>query len=463
MDDSGLTAAEARFAGGRRVLCGSVTLAGEGDLSLDDPVALGAALRARLREAGISARRAVLGVPVSWLLFNEQTFPPSDEATFVQMVRLAAEQASSDSGRDLSSAYLASADDNGGRRTLIVSIERRRLQALARFAKSAGLDVVAVTPTILALGAGAPDGEAAAWTVYAAPGYAEAVRGGARGLSVVRRFTLDGAADAASRAERLANGLRQSIALVPRDGEGPATDAVQVWDDAGLGPEGLDRFQERLGLPVALAPEPDALTIEAGTRSALAKEPPSAAALGLALAGLAPRGAPMDLSRSRLARREGLVMGRKALLAALALLVLVALALSLAQDWRREGEALVELRARLVKLAPDIKAAEGVVSKIGLVRGWHDRRPPFLDCLRQITLAFPEQGDVWATSIGLREDLRGVISGKALSEAAALRLRDRLALSPVFRDVRLLHLRQAGAGRGELFFAIQLKYVGSEQ
>ena len=456
LDDRGLTAAEARVVGGRAVLIGSAALAAEGRLSLDDPLALGRALRDRLREARLSARRAVLGVPASWLLFREQTFPPSDESTFVQMVRLTAEQMSTDSGRDLSCAYQANAGADGGRRVMIVAIERGRLQALARLAKAAGLDIAAVTPTILALGAVAPKGEDAEWTVYAAPGYAEAVRGDAAGPSVVRRFSLDGADEAGSRAQSLANGLRQSIALLPRDDEGAPTGGIHVWDDAGLGDDGLWRLHERLGVAVTFAEEPASLSPDAEEGRA------SAAAVGLALAGLTRGGAALDLSRSRLTRREGPAVGRTALLAGLALVVLAALGLSLGQDWRREQEALGGLRARLAELAPDIGTAEDVVSKIGLVREWHDRRPPFLDCLRRITLAFPEQGDIWATSIGLREDLRAVISGKALNEEAVLRLRERLAGSPAFRDVRLLHLRQAGGGRGELSFAIQLKYAGSE-
>lgn len=103
-----------------------------------------------------------------------------------------------------------------------------------------------------------------------------------------------------------------------------------------------------------------------------------------------------------------------------------------------------------------------MVDRYTQTRGWYDRRPPFLDCLRALTLAFPQDGRIWTSSLALQDNMKCVVSGKATDDGLALQLRDTLEKSPQFKEVKLLYVR-GGQGTDQTFsFAISFTFVGSE-
>jgi len=124
----------------------------------------------------------------------------------------------------------------------------------------------------------------------------------------------------------------------------------------------------------------------------------------------------------------------------------------------RERE-LADLRVRLSAVKVRTAAASLVVERVAGTESWRAGRPSFLECLRDVTLAFPPDGRIWATSVAVREDMRGVISGKAADAGAVVALLDDLRRNAAFRDVKLVHMREAGGESRQIAYAVSLVFV----
>jgi hypothetical protein len=142
--------------------------------------------------------------------------------------------------------------------------------------------------------------------------------------------------------------------------------------------------------------------------------------------------------------------------------VVIAAGVSLVLDWRSSRQEIADLRDRLTELAPSVRQARELTDRASFARGWYDRRPAFLDCLREVTLAFPQEGKVWATNVTVREDMRVVLSGKSEGTRAVLDLLDSLKSSPRLVEVKQLYIRRAGTNTQEVSFAISLRFAGAK-
>jgi len=229
---------------------------------------------------------------------------------------------------------------------------------------------------------------------------------------------------------------------------------VTVW---GAIPDGLPaELARRLRAEVAPAEEMPV----SGTQAPVPKAYAGAVALALSDSNAAAR--PVDFVHSRLAERRQFRLGRRAYwAAALALTVLIAIVATVL-DWRARRNELDELNERLEALAPEMEAATQVIDRVSEARGWYDRRPPFLECLRAISLAFPEDGRIWTNSLAVREDMRCVVSGKATDDGLILRLLDAFKGSEQFQEVKLLYVRAGQGSDRSSAFAIGFTFVPSE-
>jgi hypothetical protein len=147
--------------------------------------------------------------------------------------------------------------------------------------------------------------------------------------------------------------------------------------------------------------------------------------------------------------------------AALAVVVVIVCGVLLL-DWRNQQQEVEDLAGQLRDMKTNVVAAKDVVDKTAFARGWYDRRPRFLDSLRELALAFPAEGRIWTTSVGIGEDLKALLSGKASDEGAVLEVLDHLAKSPKFSDVQPLYIREVGGGSSEVSFAISLRFVKAD-
>jgi len=412
-----------------------------------------------LRGNRFSARRAVFGVPAHWLAVNEKRVPPATRESAADILRLHAEQDLSMGQAGLRLDYTGEPDPRAGRSVLLVAAPAERVDRVLAFARGAGLAPRAVTSTVLALAAaGGPSNSGLHVTLWLEPGrgemtvHADGRFRGLRNVPIQRDGTGAG----------VLGEVRRAVSLLPGGGEATGPRRLTVWNAAGADLAGAADLDQRLALDVETCDGLSALGVAHTALGSAADAGRFAGAAALGLAGLDPSRLAIDLVHSRLApAKKTKASTRVAWSTAAALAVMVA-AVFLWLDTRAAANDVKQLSARLAAMAPDIASARALVERVSFARGWSDRRPSFLECLRELTLAFPAEGRVWATSLVVREDMHGVLSAKSVDESSALDVLDRLAKSRRFKDVELLHLRQATGRSRAVSFAISLTFTNRE-
>jgi len=428
-------------------------------LSLREPERLGVELRAFLRRSRFSARRAVLGLPARWLIVRPRSVPPVSAESAAGLLRIQGEREFSLEPAELVLDWAGETSPAEARSVLLVATPRERLDQAVALARNAGLRVRSVTSTALALsGAGVLDGEENGPVLWLDAEAAELVlrdRGGLRAAAHV-----GDAPGSPEDAGRLAEAVRRVLLLAPGVEAGGRPATLAVCDAAGPRPDVLARLAERLPLRVAEA-KGFAAVGQGRARSAEDAGQRAVAAAALAMAG-SRKALPVDFLHSRLqVSAPGNRRRRMGWAAALGATFLAA-GLLLVYDWQREASAIASANSHLAALKPDYDAAKRFVDRISFTEAWFDKRPPVLDCLRDLTLAFPSEGKIWATSLALRGDMRGIVSGEAVDQKAVLEVVDALKASRSFTEAKPLYMRTSAGRRSEVSFAISFAYTRAE-
>jgi hypothetical protein len=446
----------------------------EGDAARD-PAALGRALRQFLKHNHFSCSRCVIGLGTRWLAAREKSLPPTSGDLVAGVLSLAAEREFASDPKELVLDYTKSAEchrgdssTGQGQSVLLVAAPRRNVDHLLATAEAAGLVAAAVTSSTMALAAATVGAPASRRIVlYLSPGGAElSVQAGGGGFSLLRCLPVAPLAAAVtlppdSWLDSLADELRRVLALLPGSATSPQPQAPElvIWNATGLSPGALGELGKRLSLETRACTYPSDLGLADGA-SASAGE--SAAAAALAMAGLRSDRLAVDFLHSRLTPRKKFAFGRKVVWAVGLAAAVVIACLVLFLKWQSQQQEVADLTGQLHEMQASVAAAKDVVEKTTFARRWYDRRPRLLDCLRELTLAFPIEGRIWATSLGVGEDMKALLSGKASDEGAVLEVLDHLTKSPKFSDVKPLYIREVGGGSSEVSFAISLKFVKAE-
>lgn len=456
-----ILAAEVALTGRRAVLvrAAGLPVALAPGLSPEEVQQAGRALRDLLRASGFSGRRAVVAVPASWLLVARKRFPPAPLHSLAPMARIEAERSFATGIAELIVDCTASATTERSPDVLLAAIPRGIADQLRAVVLAAGLRLRALTCTPVAL-ASVPGLPESSMVLLLSPQQAEVTTRAGDRVTDLRharvRSLVPGQAKPPGTGEWLpaVAGLvgRAAALSPPPDAEGGPE--VVVWDTLGLDPEALARIREAAGLPVRVAPRLADVGISG------APEGPAAIAAVVAVLG-ARRGAlAVDFAHPRLAMRRPRRSWRRVAWVTAVCLALVGAGLSLSAQWRADQEQVSSLRQRLRELQPEIQAAETMVDQAALARRWTACDPRFLDALRDLTLVFPRESAIWATSLVVQDDMRVLISGKSESEQPVLTLLEQVRGRPAFANARLLYLRQTGAGKRELAFALACEYAG---
>ena len=466
-DDSALVA-EVRASNGRRRLIRAAECHFPRGTGFTEPLALGRHLKQSLRQQGLTARNAVFGIPARWMLSREETVPPADAPTAAGILRTRAERDFSFAPEDLAIDYADKVNPGEPSAVLIVAVMREKLAQINRIARAAGLRVQAVTSSVMTLAsaAAAQSGDASC-LVYLRECYGEiAIRMEGRFRLVRHMFWGSSGCGATTERESdppetFAGELRRAVAaamLTPS----PETAQLVVWNGAGVAPEALATLGEGLCPNGTAAGSLAMLGFAIQPLAEQADGAHFAAAAALGLAGLRRNLLPVDFQKSRLAVRSKGGIRKRLLWPAAASLAVLAALLSLFLDWNAKQQDLTELGARLEAMAPDIEQAQSIIEKASLARSWYDTTPRFLECLRRLTGAFPEEGNIWTTSVALRSGGQGVLSGKSIEESAVLDVVDRMDSTGGFSDVKLLFMREAAAGSREVSFTISFRFTELE-
>jgi len=427
------------------------------------PAELGRALGAFLRQQGFSARLAVVGIPVKWIIVKPKELPLADAATQVNMLRLQAEAEFSTELKDLIYDFADEGESGAARSVLLMATLRKYVEGASALCQAAHVRAAAVMPSTLALG------EATGKTL-AKHVLVLAVNSGGSELSAQR-----GGVSSAIRhlrapvpAAPFVSELRRVVSALP---PAPTDREMVLWSDGAVD---ADALSQELGLRIRRGDWP-ALGVEQASKGGDGESQKYAPAVALAIAVLDRRKPSIDFLHSRLAAPRQQRMPRWARWTAIAAGAALVAIVWAWLDLNSQQSRLAQLQGQLKKLQPQIADATDFNAKVSFARNWHAGQPRYLAAIRDLTEAMPEDGQTYATSLIIREPARAAaagannktadtrtlvcqLSGKTSDQQHVNVLMDRIQKSPVFSNVKLGGTQESGRSR-DVSFTITFTYT----
>lgn len=458
IDDTGVIAAELHVRAGRAEIRRAGEFLWGEEFTPDNARELGLRFRRFLWEQGFSSRRAVVGLPAKWVLVKEIVAPPAGPDALAGVLSIQAERAFSLNAAELVFDYCGTANASDKSPVLLLAARRQVVSQVRDLAGAAGLQIQSVTVTALACSRTSyAAGPAYQCGLYTRPTYCEfwsQVQGMPRSIRHVP-IVQDGAPQ--DYAELLGSAIERLILLSPGDNRSQPR-RITAYDACALSDSAVDRLNTRLG-PGTTVHDGWAELLSKGL--ALPERPEGArsiAAAAVALTAVETGGAVVDFLNPRIGRRR--TPGRRRAVAwatFVGMACVVALG-AVAADWHGDKVAVAAYTAQLQQMGDDITAAREIVERVSYAGSWTAREPRCLDCLRELTLAFPEEPSVWVKSLRLNEDGAGLLNGKARSERSFYEVLDKIRQNEVFSEVQMVHIRDAGQNSREKEFAVKFKF-----
>jgi hypothetical protein len=460
VDETGIVVAELEVRSGRPQLRRAGEFLWKLEFRPENVPTLGEQLGQFLRDQRFSAKQAVIGLAAKWVLAKEITVPPAAPEVLAGMLSIQAERAFSLNAGELAFDYCSQADTAPKGQVLLLAAQRQLIHQVEELARAAGLRVRSVTVSALALGSAlsAADPEHGCG-LYVRPTYCEFWSrhdGGPQFISHIPMPSKDGTPNEYT--QSLAATIRRAILLSPpRDARRPRR--ITAYDARGLAEDIATPLHEQLAPEMAVVDGGAELLSQGLDGADGAPEMRSVAGVAVALAARA--GAPVvDFLNPKLARRKAPVHKRAIVWAAIITVAFLVAAGVLLADWRRNSLDVKTYTKQLERMSGDIAAAQEIVDRVSYARSWTSRQPQFLECLRQLTEAFPQEPRVWARSLRLNESGSGALVGKTDREESFYEVLDKLKGNKAFSEVKMVYLRDAGRGSREKEFAINFKFGG---
>jgi hypothetical protein len=377
-------------------------------ISPQQPRELGQVLATFLRDQGVSAGAAIVGIPVKWLLVKCKEVPPVDGTTLSDMLRLQAESEFSSELKDLVFEYVQGPVGAGGKSVLLLATQRKHLDWVSELCEAAKLKTVGVIPAALALGQSTVGVASEKETMVLAVGQGGSeltTQSGGQSSSIKHLRACEPRAPFVSE-------LRRAVSTMPASAAGRE---LVMWDGTDLDAHALS---EQLGLSVRRGDLPS-LGVDASLAGSNGQGHKFASAVAVALWGLAGR-SDVDFLHSRLAPPKERRVPRWAVLAAAAAIITIGGGIYAYHDLQVQQTEAEKLQARLDGMKSEITAALGFVSKVSVAQAWHAGQPQYLACLRDLTDAIPEDGQTYASSLSLAEVTHPSSGSSSPSSAAAV-------------------------------------------
>ena len=125
--------------------------------------------------------------------------------------------------------------------------------------------------------------------------------------------------------------------------------------------------------------------------------------------------------------------------------------------WQYDRSKIVTLQRKLDSMEQDVIAAREMIDHVSQARPWLQTDPDYLELLRELTLSFPENSDIWLTSLAMDESSNQVLTGRSTHEEAVLDLVESLQSNLRFEAVKILYIRKTGKETEMMTFAINLR------
>jgi hypothetical protein len=116
------------------------------------------------------------------------------------------------------------------------------------------------------------------------------------------------------------------------------------------------------------------------------------------------------------------------------------------------------MNAKIKAQTADVKSAQNLIDRVNYSRGYLSMRPALLEALREVTLSFRDDEQIWATNFTIKDTNKGQVMGKASDEATVLALADRMRKDARFSDVNVLDVSESAARSRERTFSISYTF-----
>jgi hypothetical protein len=424
---------------------------------------LGEQFRQFLRDHHFSARQAVVGLGAKWVLAKELALPPVTSDALAGVLSIQAERAFSLNAEELIFDYCGRADATEKSRILLTAAQRQLVEQVRELASVAGLQVQSVTISALALGDVRSAGDAEqGHGLYLRPTYCEfwsLANGRLQSLHYVPMPAWNGSPS--DDAQSLVSAIRRWLLLSPhRDQSSPHQ--VAAYAGCGLPEEIVARLNEQLAPEIVVTDATAGLPAQALGAPQDLPERRSLVAAAVALTATRPDGPAVDFLNSKMGVKKTSHRKRIVTWAAILGAALLVATGALLADWRRDTLDIAAYTQQLEQMSDDITAAREIVDRVSYAGSWTSRQPRFLECLRELTEAFPQEPVVWATSLALDETGKGTLIGKTNWEESFYEVLDKIKAKKAFAEVKMIHIRDAGKGSREKEFAVSFTFGGAK-
>jgi hypothetical protein len=462
IDEFGIVAAEVSARSGRPEIrrVGQVTF--DDKLSSDNMGDRAGQLKQFLRTNHFSSKQAVIGIPLKWVVAREMMAPAANADAVAGMLGIQAERAFSLNANELIFDYYGSTSTSESSRVMLLAARRQMIDQIKELAVAAGLHPQAVTISALAFSAAqSASGSEQHYGLYARPTYCEFWSQSNGRLQTIRHVPIASSnGSTPDPAELLSSAIQRQVMLTSQEDQS-APYEVTLYDASGLSSAVIEQLNKQLKPQITVTDGRSAFlsgglaatdhSAQAQSVAAAAVAMTMASAAGPAVDFLNPRIGAKKVSSRRKAITWG-VVGAAACVLAITLVVL---------DWHFKQRDIAQYTAKLESLQPQIDAAQKVVDRVTFAGPWLSQEPRFLECLRQLTPAFPQRpNSAWATNMSLNDKGGGSMSGKAVDKATALAVMAQIRTNPIFKEVNMNYLREAGKEGFE--FSVNFQFKGGK-
>ena len=461
IDDFGVVAAEVCVRPGRPEIRRAGLFAFDEKLNANNVKELGEKLRQFLRTNHFSSKRAVVGIPTKWIVTKEIVAPPATPDALAGMLSIQAERAFSLNASELIFDYCGRTSTSEKSQVLLMAARRQIVNQIKELADVAGLQVRSVTVSALSLDKALSEaGPQQRYGLYTRPTYCEFWSQSDGRLRSIKHVPMAGAGGTADeRAELLTSTIQRLILLSSQQNQPPPYQ-VTMYDACGLSDGVIDRLNKQLAPEITVSDGSTGLLSEGLGAPDGPEDAQSIAAAALAMTAVGADKCYVDFLNPRIGRKKTSGRRRVTTWAAIAGVVFVVGVGAVIADWQSKSADIATCTRQLEQTSEDVTAAREMVDRISYAGSWTSQKPEFLECLRQLTLAFPESPRVWATSLALSEKAEGSLVGKAVDEQSFYEVLDNIKQNSAFSGVMMMHLRDAGRDSREKEFAVTFRFQG---
>ena len=431
----------------------SVTLAL--DVLTAAPELVAREIRNHLDAAGVRERHCVLGLPLKWILTTHTELPPLPAADAASLLQLEAERGFPCDVTTLQTASSRCALAADKEYVLLAGIPNPHVGTLEKILAAAKLKPVSFASGLAALQSPADENSRGvlALAIGEASVSLQITAGG--GVAAVR--ALEGAVENEGgrpvlHAEMVAREARITLGQLPAELRA-AVKRIRIFGPRELGTQLADEMELKFE-PAGLSVEKVFTGAPAAAGVMPAGEIPASAAFSLAAQVLAEQSPAFEFLPPKPTVIEQFAAkyssGRlRTIGAAAAGIAAVVLGLFLFQQFQ-----LWRLRAQWSVMAEKVLALQDLSAQIQQYQPWYDESFRSLAILRQLSLAFPEDGVVTAKTIEIRDDGTVNCSGTARDHAALLAMQAKLSAAP---GVSGVHQEQS-RGKAPIQFVFSFHY-----